>query len=872
MLGKLLRGHYQVVRVLSAGGFGQTYIAKDIDRPGHPDCVVKHLKPASNNPSFLETARRLFKREAEILEQLGKHDQIPRLLAYFEEDQEFYLVQDFIKGQPLNTELPPGHRWSESKVIQLLQDVSSILNFVHCQGVIHRDVKPNNLIRRQEDGRLVLIDFGAVKQIREPATEIQTQPNSTATIIGTKGYMPLEQVRGKPRPNSDIYALGMIGIQALTGVEPFQLREDAKGELIWQYRGKVSEGLAVIVCKMVSYHFKDRYQSTSQVLQALQPLVNFHVNQQLTPEAKLSQTKVILAAERRTLEAEEPETKIAPNFGNSNTKVVSNNQLQETKAILKKRKLTSETVAGTQVQAAKASLNAGQLDQEMPNLTLGTPKLIDGRYRVVETLSDRVFSQTYIAENIHQQDKPRYIVKRLLKSVSGDPTFLQTAQRLFQSEVETLQKLGEHDQIPQLLAEFEENQAFYLVQEFIEGQPLSAELLPESRWQESQVVQLLQEVLNILAFVHSQGVIHRDIKPDNMIRRQQDNHLVLVDFGAVKQIQVPLNATQGQIGTTVPIGTPGYMPTEQGRGKPRPSSDLYGLGMVCIQALTGLHPTQLLEDQDTGEILWQQEAEVSEGLAAILTKMIRYHFKDRYQTATEALQALNQLSTMPTVQPTISRHWMLIVAGLGTAVAAVAIAAVSWWAFVHPKEPKLNEKVTPTPIPESPKPKPNDNPWKGDYSKLQKSLQQKDWEAADLETYKVMLKVAGPKSQAQGRFDLTEWAQFSCPALKKIDSLWSEASSGKLGFGVQNRVLEESKNYTVSYVKIGWMKESPEGHSWEVAWNYDPETKVVEYHPGYRPNFDNPPDGHLPAKLEWETPLGEEAQDRRFEAIYRCNL
>jgi serine/threonine-protein kinase len=272
ILGKLLRGRYRVIRVLAAGGFGRTYIAEDIDRPGHPLCVVKHLKPASSDPNFLPTARRLFNTEAEILEKLGNHDRIPRLLAYFEEDEEFYLVEDFIEGQPLMTELPPGLCWSESQVIQLLQEILEILEFIHSYGVIHRDINPNNLIRRQEDGRLVLIDFGAIKQVRQP--KITTHPSLTTIAIGTQGYMPTEQVRGKPRLNSDIYALGTIAIQALTGLDPLELPEDGEGELIWQERVRVSDELAGILTKMVRYHFKDRYQSVTEVLQALESLAN----------------------------------------------------------------------------------------------------------------------------------------------------------------------------------------------------------------------------------------------------------------------------------------------------------------------------------------------------------------------------------------------------------------------------------------------------------------------------------------------------------------------------------------------------------------------------------------------------------------------
>jgi serine/threonine-protein kinase len=272
MIGKLLDGRYQVLQVLSAGGFGETYIAEDTRRPGNPRCVVKLLKPASNDPSYLQTVRRLFKSEAETLEQLGNHDQIPRLLAYFEENQKFYLVQEFIIGHSLATELQPGRYWTENQVIALLKDVLGILAFVHSYGVIHRDLKPGNLIRRTSDSKLVLIDFGAVKQIR---TQIAMEPSQMpATVaIGTPGYMPSEQGAGRPQPNSDIYALGIIAIQALTQLYPTQLPNDPRtGELVWQPQAQVSPGLASIVSKMVRYDYRTRYQSAAEVLQVLNEL------------------------------------------------------------------------------------------------------------------------------------------------------------------------------------------------------------------------------------------------------------------------------------------------------------------------------------------------------------------------------------------------------------------------------------------------------------------------------------------------------------------------------------------------------------------------------------------------------------------------
>ncbi|AFZ15228.1 serine/threonine protein kinase [Crinalium epipsammum PCC 9333] len=277
MLGKLLDGRYLVVQVLGTGGFGQTYIAQDTRRPGNPVCVVKHLKPASSDPNILPTARRLFNSEAETLEQLGNHDQIPRLLAYFEQEQEFYLVQELIEGHTLKTELSPGSRWTENQVIPMLQDVLGILEFVHSRGVIHRDIKPDNLIRRTSDNKLVLVDFGAVKQLPNQMVGIPSEASATVAI-GTPGYMPSEQARGQPRPNSDIYALGIIAIQSLTGILPLQLQEDPNtGEMLWQHLVSVSPGLAAVLNKMVRYHFKDRYQTATEALQAITQINNYYL-------------------------------------------------------------------------------------------------------------------------------------------------------------------------------------------------------------------------------------------------------------------------------------------------------------------------------------------------------------------------------------------------------------------------------------------------------------------------------------------------------------------------------------------------------------------------------------------------------------------
>jgi len=284
--GKILGGRYKITKVLGAGGFSETYIAEDIQLPDNPLCVVKQLKPVNTKSEQLEVARRLFRSEAQTLQKLGVHEQIPQLFAYFEEDEEFYLIQEYIAGHALNQELPSGKCFPEIAVIRILQDILQTLTFVHDNGVIHRDIKPNNIIRRQFDGKLVLIDFGAVKEVSTQLLDGSEQ--SAFTIgIGTKGYAPSEQCFGRPQYGSDIYAVGMIGIKALTGIAPHELLRDADGNLVWMHRTQVSPTLAAILNKMVLDDAKQRYQSTSAVLAALDELMSSQNGQCLTTD-KLS--------------------------------------------------------------------------------------------------------------------------------------------------------------------------------------------------------------------------------------------------------------------------------------------------------------------------------------------------------------------------------------------------------------------------------------------------------------------------------------------------------------------------------------------------------------------------------------------------------
>jgi serine/threonine protein kinase len=272
VVGTLLGARYQVLSVLGYGGFSETYTATDTQRPGNPVCVVKRLRIVSDDPRSHELAHRLFLSEAHTLERLGHHNQIPRLLAHFETASSFYLIEEMIQGITLKEELSSRQPKSQAWVMNFLLDILPVVDYVHSQGVIHRDIKPSNLIRRAGDGRLVLIDFGSVKEISHQLTDTDVQVTSTIGI-GTKGYMPSEQSAGMPRFSSDLYAVGVTAIEALTGVSPFKLNYDDRGELIWQYLVRdLNPSLGAVITKLVRYDFSNRYESVSHVLAALREI------------------------------------------------------------------------------------------------------------------------------------------------------------------------------------------------------------------------------------------------------------------------------------------------------------------------------------------------------------------------------------------------------------------------------------------------------------------------------------------------------------------------------------------------------------------------------------------------------------------------
>lgn len=271
-----LAGRYQIIEQLGEGGFAETYLALDTYLPDDYRCVVKKLKVPTGDDIRQYTARRLFSQEAAALHQLGDHPQIPKLLAHFQQGEDCYLVEEYIEGHSLSQELQPGKRWEIWAVLQLLQDLLTTLTYVHYHqgGYIHRDIKPSNIIRRQTDHKLVLIDFGSVKAVIN--NDSPDGAMGQTVIVGTIGYMPSEQLQGNPRRSSDLYAVGMLALYALTGMNPaFEaFSEDPQtGTLDWHHHANVSPSLAEILDRMISNDLSQRFSSAMEALNAVQSII-----------------------------------------------------------------------------------------------------------------------------------------------------------------------------------------------------------------------------------------------------------------------------------------------------------------------------------------------------------------------------------------------------------------------------------------------------------------------------------------------------------------------------------------------------------------------------------------------------------------------
>ncbi|WP_416350885.1 protein kinase domain-containing protein [Rivularia sp. UHCC 0363] len=270
MMTPTLNHRYKVIKVLASGGFGETFLAEDTQMPSKRKCVIKQLKPIEHNPQIYDLLQERFQREAAILEELsdGKN-QIPQLYAYFIHNEQFYLVQEYIEGETLTDKLRKEGILSETSVKGILINILPVLEYIHSKHIVHRDIKPDNILIRHGDRKPVLIDFGAVKEAMQT---VMAGSNTKSIVIGTPGFMPAEQTAGRPTYSSDLYSLGLTAIYLLTGKIPQELSSSpSTSEIIWQnYIANITPDFAAVLDKAIKFHPKERFSTATEMLKALQ--------------------------------------------------------------------------------------------------------------------------------------------------------------------------------------------------------------------------------------------------------------------------------------------------------------------------------------------------------------------------------------------------------------------------------------------------------------------------------------------------------------------------------------------------------------------------------------------------------------------------
>lgn len=380
-------------------------------------------------------------------------------------------------------------------------------------------------------------------------------------------------------------------------------------------------------------------------------------------------------------------------------------------------------------------------------LKCGKPLLLKERYRPLYPLGQGGFGRTLLGIDEHIPSRPQCVIKQFCFPEENPATFHKAAE-LFRQEAVRLDELR-HPQIPQLLAHFEQENRLYLVEELISGQTLAQELAQQGVFTEAQIQKLLQDLLPVLVFIHDHHVIHRDIKPENMMRKSPGRDLVLIDFGVAKYI----SATE-MIKTGTTIGSPEYMSPEQMRGKVLPASDIYSLGVSCIQLLTGISPFDLFDDI-SDRWVWRDYLlptnQVTSYLSDILDKMIQNALAQRYKSAQEVLEVM-AIKTKPEKKPQIT-----------TLAADIGL----------------------------------------DYTRLRDLLTWKQWEKADEETWALMCQALSKRKNSY--LSYSDLETLPCQDFQIIDQLWTKYSQGHFGFSIQVQIYRTcDHDYGQFCAQVGW--------------------------------------------------------------------
>lgn len=595
--GTELRGKYILLQQLGKGGFGRTYLAKDTGR-FQTKVVIKELCPATVNTETFQTAENLFHREAQTLHKL-QHNQIPKFWEIFEAEKRLFLVQDFVEGksyqQILSEKLRQNQKFNEAEIKQLFRQLLPVLSYIHSQGVIHRDISPDNIICRESDGLPVLIDFGGVKQIAlNVVSEIKykNSNDSSPTTLGKVGFSPDEQWRGQVATHSDLYALAATALCLITGklTPTVELRNPQTIEWLWEKQLNLSPRLTQALNRMLKADPAKRFQSAQEVLEFL----------------------------------------------------------------------------------------------DVEDLPVGT-KLRE-RYLICEKLTQGGFGTIYLAEDTDKFNQ-KVVLKEFTPSTLGTAG-LHKAEELFEREAKTLNQL-QHPQIPRFEGIFRDRKRLFLVQDFVLGQTCYELRQQGEQFNESDIRKLFEQLLPVLSYIHSLGVIHRDISPENIMLRKADGLPILIDFGTVKQVALnvvnEISGAKSSSSSGTVIGKVGYAPDEQmGKGIVGTHSDLYALAATALYLMTGKSPLELW-DGYRAEWLWQEELTLSSQFTQLLNRMLAKVPAQRFQSADEVLQFLGvspvkseKVSNFPS-QVTLSsvhgKSWRkFLLGGLGVVAFVGAIA------------------------------------------------------------------------------------------------------------------------------------------------------------------------------------------------------
>ncbi|MFW6316024.1 MAG: protein kinase domain-containing protein [Cyanobacteriota bacterium] len=315
MTAVVLNNRYRVVRELGHGGFGQTFLAVDTHLPSERYCVIKQLYPIVSKPKQYQWIRERFQREAAILEALSRgNSQIPQLYAYFAESETFYLVQEYVEGLTLTEQVKKSGVLSEKQVTKIVISLLKVLDYVHSQHIIHRDVKPDNVILRARDQQPVLIDFGVVKEAL--GTVIDSE-RTHSIAIGTPGYMPSEQAAGRPVYSSDLYSLALTAVFLLSGQPPHTIESDPRtGELLWRKAVPQLHGnLAGVIDQALRFNPRDRFGDAQEMLAALTS--SSHYLEQSSPTTLLQSPRTEAATVAAIPDRSKPQSQSEKGQGNS---------------------------------------------------------------------------------------------------------------------------------------------------------------------------------------------------------------------------------------------------------------------------------------------------------------------------------------------------------------------------------------------------------------------------------------------------------------------------------------------------------------------------------------------------------------------------